>query len=208
MLVPFVHWSYGPGNHTQGPFQGVHSSSDFKRKKPWHNTGLSSNHESARIQLYEESRQVIKSVGKLTYKRVQPHKSMESIGISLSMFSLRVLSFLALSTRLSPEKVFCTVTYSVLLSQTPLPCLVWSHTKCLWHVSLHPTGLPAMYDHSVNQNVPYTNVYSILALYLTPRNSHSSYGPGNHMQGPFSTRRAPVSVSSTDTYSSEKTLRL
>ena len=28
------------------------------------------------------------------------------------------------------------------------------------------------------------------------------------MQGPFSTRRAPVSVSSTDTYSSEKTLRL
>jgi hypothetical protein len=30
---------------------------------------------------------------------------------------------IALSTRRSPEKVFWTVTYSVLLSQTPLPCL-------------------------------------------------------------------------------------
>ena len=68
----------------------------------------------------------IESVGKLLYKHVQPHESMESFGISwVSMFSLGVL---ALSTRLSPEKVFCTVTYSVLLSQTPLPCL--SHTKC------------------------------------------------------------------------------
>ena len=26
MLVPFVHWSYGPGNHTQGPSQGMRFS--------------------------------------------------------------------------------------------------------------------------------------------------------------------------------------
>ena len=157
----------------------------------------------------------IEFVGKLLYKHVQPHESMESFGISwVSMFSLGVL---ALSTRLSPEKVFCTVTYSVLLSQTPLPCL--SHTKCFmacWLArsyrnmgNVRRLNKPeyTVYKWLMYYTYKYT-AYSSLALYLTPRNSHSSYGPGNHMQGPFSTRRAPVSVSSTDTYSSEKTLRL
>lgn len=157
VLVPFVHWSYGPGNHTQGPFrrfQGVHSS-DYKK---WHNTGLSSN-QSARIHFMWKRRQATysdllslsASYYTNTCNRMNPWKALASLELACSV-----------SVSLPYRRVFlqrrCSVQWHTPCCLAKPRCLASATQSALWHVGLQdPTEIWAMYDDSINLSIQYTN---------------------------------------------------